>query len=180
MKTFNPEQYQSYQELPEDEKENFEEVTGGFVRKEAAELLRRAGEVAKEANENRPLLKKVFKVGALNAVDALQDAANFEFRKDISDLYDGVMSISLWERITKEEFEQNIRNVIDEVKREEGGDPRDPVGFERGVYDYFKEKSLRFAQWLEDTKNRPFFARSNSTPEVERVIDKIRDMVSSL
>jgi len=165
---FNPENFRSYSELPEQEKENFVEVEGGFVRKEAAQLLQRAEEVAREINRNRSLIEKIFNKGAVNAIDVLHESALFEFRSKINELYEGVTSIHLWESLSKEEFESMIKNAFEEARRE------DPNLTEDQALKYFKDKARRFAQWLEDTKYRPFFLGSER--KIELVIDKIRSL----
>lgn len=169
MKKFNPENYRSYSELPESEKKNFEEVEGGgFVRVEAAELLRRAEEVAKEANKNRRLVKETFGKEAIDAIDVLHLNALFEFRSQINNLFEGVTSIPLWESLSREEFEKMIENAYEEIHREDKNITKEQVS------EYVKGKARRFAQWLENTKHRPFFMGSERL--IESIICKIRSL----
>lgn len=167
---FSPENYGSYESLPDEEKKNFAEVEGGFVRKEAKDLLVKAGDVAKEANSKRPLLQKVFSQGAVDAMDVLHENASFEFRDKIESLFEGVTSISGWQSLSKEDFDGMIDTVSDEVSRE------DPSMTKEKAIEFYKGKASRYADWLEGNISRPFF--QGSEEEITSVVEKIRSIAA--
>ncbi len=129
-------------------------------------FVRRAQEAAKKHNDGLPVWKKLAGQDCFCAMDVLQNTAMHEYRSQLEDYFEGVSSISLWRNISKESFEKFLSDVANEYHLEDSSVTKDEV------FQHYKEKALRFAQWLEDTKHRAFFM--GSLNEIESVICRIR------
>ena len=58
---FDPHNYKSHEELPEDKKGEFKKVEGGFVRKETVDYERYLKGWAENLNKQRNILSKIFR-----------------------------------------------------------------------------------------------------------------------
>jgi hypothetical protein len=132
------------------------------------QLVARAEESAKEYNDGRPWWKKLLGKDMFSAMDVLHNTAEHEFRNELDCLFDGAMSISSWEKISQQEFNDLITKATVEWKRENTSNT------DEKVFEYYRIKALRFAQWLDDTKYRPFFMGSEN--KIEQAISHIRSI----
>lgn len=133
------------------------------------DYVRRAEEAAKNHNENRSWWEKFRGQNIVTAMEVLHNTANHEFRSQLDEFFEGVLSISLWKNITKAEFERLVARAVEEFIRE-----GNTAATEEKIVAYYKDRTLRFAQWLDDTKQRPFFMGSYN--EILTVICHIRSL----
>lgn len=103
MDKFEPEQFKSYEELPEEKKPEFAPVEGGFVKKEAMETIEDAGKIAAIAN--------VLKDQGLKGEDVLHLEAS-----DIDRAIKGAMSRIRSEKLEPEDVLTIFRRLPEEVK----------------------------------------------------------------
>jgi hypothetical protein len=134
------------------------------------DFVRRAEEAAKNQNENRSWWAKLRGQNMVTAMEVLHHTANHEFRSQLDNYFEGVLSISLWEKTTKVEFEKLTQRAVEEFIRENKVVRADEVVI------HYKEKALRFAKWLDNTKYRPFFM--GSFDEIQNVIFHIRSIAN--
>jgi hypothetical protein len=129
-------------------------------------LIVRAKKAAKNYNEGLSVYDKLKGKNGFCAMDILQNTAMHEYRTQLEDYFEGVSSISIWRNLSKESFDKILCNVACEYRLEESSATKEEI------FLHYKEKALRFAQWLEDTKHRAFFM--GSVNEIESVICHIR------
>lgn len=76
---FNPmdSEYKKAKDLPEDQQENFVDVDGGFIKKEAMEHQGKFERDAKLWNERRPMLERLFKDNKIDPMEFAHEEATF-------------------------------------------------------------------------------------------------------
>ncbi len=84
-KEFNPNDYRTHEELPEDKRDNFVPVGGGgFIRNETAKNDESSKKIANIINSKRPILDKIFGKNKTSNVDLDRESAvgeNIEFNR---------------------------------------------------------------------------------------------------
>jgi len=72
---FDPHNYKSHEELPEDKKGEFKKVEGGFVRKETVDYERYLKGWAENLNKQRNILSKIFRENKKSLIDVAHEDA---------------------------------------------------------------------------------------------------------
>lgn len=110
-KSFNPSnpEYKEVKDLPQEVQEDFIDVDGGFVRKEAAGHAEDAGEDAALSNKRRGIIQKLFNVSEMSELSVLHEEAISEDK--------ALDNAKHEERIRKEEEEHVIASQARAEKR---------------------------------------------------------------
>jgi len=162
MEKFNPKNYKSYEELPEDKKGEFAPVDGGFVRKEASDKFERAKyDIKQDAEKNNIDLsdKQINEI----AIDSLRHysfpAFLFEetelkslFNFKISTKEDVIALAENWRNMDKNNFNKIFESSIEKMKSNMSNPSEDTVKELRqgtkmalfGVADFLEKCGFRY------------------------------------